>query len=175
MARYTIDFSTNAVSVIREIEKVNSAIAKVAQTGRSVSINLDTSPLKASLNTTFRQLDKEIEKLERRLNKLQIGGQPFRKTAASLGYKEGQAQLGRMIAEPLRLRGQAQSFTEGSTVRLQKEMQEMPVRVLLMMKVSENSFVKSFLWGTCYRWPQVVPLPRCPLMLCLLLPACSNP
>lgn len=138
MARYTIDFSTNAVSVIREIEKVNSAIAKVAQTGRSVSINLDASPLKNSLNTTFRQLDKEIEKLERRLNKLQIGGQPFRKTAASLGYKEGQAQLGRMIAEPLRLRGQAQSFTEGSTVRLQKEMQALQIEASMVKPASEQ-------------------------------------
>jgi len=138
MARYTIDFSTNAVSVIREIEKVNRAIAQVAQTGRSVSINLDASSLKTSLNTTFRQLDSEIEKLERRLNKLKIGEKPFRKTAASLGYKEGQAQLGRMIAEPLRLRGQAQSFTEGSSVRLQKEMQALQIEASMVKPASEQ-------------------------------------
>lgn len=123
MARYTIDFTTNANRIVREIEEVNRKVAQVARTGKSVRITLDTAPLQTGLNATFRQLDKQIESMQRKLSKLQIGSGAFRSTAASLGFREGQRERGQLIAEPLRLRGQAQSFDEASAVRLNKELQ----------------------------------------------------
>jgi|688.fasta_scaffold15202_5 tape measure domain-containing protein len=123
MARYTIDFTTNASRIIREIEEVNRKVAQVARTGKSVKITLDAAPLQADLNATFRQLDKQIENMQRKLSRLQIGSGAFRSTAASLGFREGQRERGQLAAEPLRLRGQAQSFDEASLVRLNKELQ----------------------------------------------------
>jgi tape measure domain-containing protein len=123
MARYTIDFTTNASRIVREIEAVNRKVAQVARTGKSVQIKLDAAPLQAGLNATFRQLDKQIENMQRKLSRLQIGSGAFRSTAASLGFREGQRERGQLAAEPLRLRGQAQSFDEASLVRLNKELQ----------------------------------------------------
>jgi tape measure domain-containing protein len=123
MARYTIDFTTNASRIIREIEEVNRKVAQVARTGKSVKITLDAAPLQAGLNATFRQLDKQIESMQRKLSRLQIGSGAFRSTASSLGFREGQRERGQLAAEPLRLRGQAQSFDEASLVRLNKELQ----------------------------------------------------
>lgn len=137
MARYTIDFSTNASAVIREIEKVNSAIAKVARDGKSVSIKLDTSGLKTQLNSTFAQLNREIAQMQSKLSRLQIGSQPFRKMASNIGYREGQVERGQMIAQPLRLRGQAQSFEEGSLTRLQKELQAAQIEAAQIKPATE--------------------------------------
>lgn len=137
MARYTIDFSTNASAVVREIEKVNSAIAKVARDGKSVSIKLDTSGLRSQLNSTFAQLDRQIAQMQSKLSKLQIGSQPFRKMASNIGYREGQVERGQMIAQPLRLRGQAQSFEEGSLTRLQKELQAAQIEAAQIKPASE--------------------------------------
>jgi tape measure domain-containing protein len=123
MARYTIDFSTNASAVVREIERVNREITNVARNGKKVTINLDTSGLKTQISATFAQLNREIASMQAKLSKLQIGSQPFRKTAAAMGFREGQVERGQMIAQPLRLRGQAQSFEQDSLVRLQKELQ----------------------------------------------------
>lgn len=137
MARYTIDFSTNANAVVREIEKVNSAIAKVAREGKSVSLKLDTSGLKSQLNGTFAQLNREIAQMQSKLSRLRIGGQPFRKTASSIGFREGQVERGQMIAQPLRLRGQAQSFEEGSLTRLQKELQALQIEAAQIKPATE--------------------------------------
>ena len=137
MARYTIDFSTNASAVVREIEKVNREIANVARNGKKVSITLDTSGLKTQLNTTFAQLNREIERMQAKLSKLQIGSQPFRKTAAAMGFREGQVERGQMIAQPLRLRGQAQSFEEGSLTRLQKELQAAQIEAAQIKPATE--------------------------------------
>ncbi|MFZ9998767.1 MAG: tape measure protein, partial [Candidatus Nanopelagicaceae bacterium] len=123
MARYTIDFSTNASAVVREIERVNREITNVARNGKKVTINLDTSGLKTQISATFAQLNREIASMQAKLSKLQIGSQPFRKTAATMGFREGKVERGQMIAQPLRLRGQAQSFEQDSLVRLQKELQ----------------------------------------------------
>ena len=137
MARYTIDFSTNASAVVREIEKVNSAIAKVARDGKSVSIKLDTSGLRSQLNSTFAQLDRQIAQMQSKLSRLQIGSQPFRKMASNIGFREGQVERGQMIAQPLRLRGQAQSFEEGSLTRLQKELQAAQIEAAQIKPATE--------------------------------------
>ena len=89
MARYTIDFSTNAASIIREIEKVNNAITEVARTGKSVEIDLDATKLKQSIDATFKQLDKQIAKYERQLRKLKIGSPEFIGLAGQIGAREG--------------------------------------------------------------------------------------
>lgn len=137
MARYTIDFSTNASAVVREIEKVNAAILKVAREGKSISIKLDTSGLKSQLDTTFSQLNRQIEQMQAKLSRLQIGSQPFNKLASNIGFRQGQLERGQMIAQPLMLRGQAQSFDEGSAVRLQKELQAAQIQASQIRPASE--------------------------------------
>jgi tape measure domain-containing protein len=127
MAQYTINFSTNASATMRELDRVIAAVAKVEKAGRGVVISLDTSKLSAGLSTTFKQLDREIEKVQRKLNRLQIGSGAFRGAQAALGFREGQRERGELIGQPLRLRGQAQAFEQGSLIRLEKELRALQV------------------------------------------------
>jgi tape measure domain-containing protein len=127
MAEYNINFSTNAAKAAQEISRVSKELTAVIQVGKSIKLNLDTSSLSRSINVSFRTLNKEIDKIQTRLSKLQIGSGAFRSTAAALGYREGQRERGEMIAQPLRLRGQAQSFEQGSNVRLQKELRALQI------------------------------------------------
>jgi tape measure domain-containing protein len=127
MAEYNINFSTNAEKAAQEISRVSKELTAVIQVGKSIKLNLDTSSLSRSINVSFRTLNKEIDKIQTRLSKLQIGSGAFRSTAAALGYREGQRERGEMIAQPLRLRGQAQSFERGSNVRLQKELRALQI------------------------------------------------
>jgi tape measure domain-containing protein len=127
MAEYNINFSTNAAKAAQEISRVSKELTAVIQVGKSIKLNLDTSSLSRSINVSFRTLNKEIDKIQARMSKLQIGSGAFRSTAAALGYREGQRERGEMIAQPLRLRGQAQSFERGSNVRLQKELRALQI------------------------------------------------
>ena len=127
MAQYTINFSTNASKTAQEILRIQTELTKVIKIGQSIKLNLDASSLSKGINITFRQLNQEIDNIQRRLSKLQIGSQPFRKASSALGFREGQAERGRLVSEPLRLRGQAQSFEAGSNVRLQKELQALQI------------------------------------------------
>jgi tape measure domain-containing protein len=127
MAQYTINFSTNASKTAQEISRIQAELTKVIKIGQSIKLNLDTSSLSKGINITFRQLNQEIDNIQRRLSKLQIGSKPFRQTSSALGFREGQAERGRLVSEPLRLRGQAQSFEAGSNIRLQKELQALQI------------------------------------------------
>ena len=127
MAEYNINFSTNAEKAAQEISRVSKELTAVIQVGKSIKLNLDTSSLSRSINVSFRTLNKEIDKIQTRLSKLQIGSGAFRSTAAALGYREWQRERGEMIAQPLRLRGKAQSFERGSNVRLQKELRALQI------------------------------------------------
>jgi len=123
MARYTIDFTTNASKIVREIEEVNKKVAQVARTGKSVQIKLDTAPLRASLNDTFRQLDNQIARMQRKLANLPIGSRKFQQQATGLGITEGIRQRGGMQASAIRLGAQAEAFDIGSVQRLQRQLE----------------------------------------------------
>jgi tape measure domain-containing protein len=127
MAEYNINFSTNASKAAQEISRVQKELTEVIKIGQSVKINLDTSSLSKGINISFRALNKEIDNIQRRLSKLQVGGGAFRSAAASLGYREGQRERGQLISQSLQLRGQAQSFEKGSNVRLQKEIRALQI------------------------------------------------
>ena len=123
MARYTIDFTTNANKIVREIEDVNRKIAEVARTGKSVKITLDAAPLRASLDATFRQLDNQIAQMQRKLANLPIGSRKFQQQATALGITEGTRQRGGMQANAIQLGAQAEAFDIGSVQRLQRQLQ----------------------------------------------------
>jgi tape measure domain-containing protein len=123
MARYTIDFTTNASKIVREIEEVNKKVAQVARTGKSVQIKLDTAPLRASLNDTFRQLDNQIARMQRKLANLPIGSRKFQQQATGLGIAEGIRQRGGMQAGAIQLGAQAEAFDIGSVQRLQRQLE----------------------------------------------------
>jgi len=123
MARYTIDFTTNASKIVREIEEVNRKVAQVARTGKGVQIKLDAAPLRASLDDTFRQLDNQIARMQRKLANLPIGSRKFQQQATGLGITEGIRQRGGMQASAIQLGAQAEAFDIGSVQRLQRQLQ----------------------------------------------------
>jgi len=120
MAQYSIDFSTNALKVVRSIEELNQEIATLARTGKSIKINLDTTQLNQQIGTTFKKLDKEIARYQRQLRKLQIGSPEFISKAGEIGQRQGVRERGRMQAEAASLRQEAFAFESGSAVALQK-------------------------------------------------------
>jgi tape measure domain-containing protein len=127
MARYSIDFSTNANTIIRSIEGLNKEIADVAKTGKNIEINLDTSKLQQGINATFKQLDKEISKYERQLRKLKIGSPEFIAKAGQIGAGEGVRERGRLQAQSAGLRQQAFAFEGGSAMAMGKLLQSMKI------------------------------------------------
>ena len=120
---YSINFSTNAAQAIRDIQRINQSIGDLGRLGQNIQLNLNTARLSGNIRETFRQLNTEIGRMEAKLSKLQIGSKPFRQMNAAIGYRQGRVERGQMIGEPLRLRGQAQAFGEGTSVRLNKELQ----------------------------------------------------
>ena len=141
MARYTIDFSTNAASIIREIEKVNNAITEVARTGKSVEIDLDATKLKQSIDATFKQLDKQIAKYERQLRKLKIGSPEFIGLAGQIGAREGVRERGTLQAQSARLREQAFAFEPGSAIALNKALQAARIEASQIKPATEEWMV----------------------------------
>jgi tape measure domain-containing protein len=131
MAEYNINFSTNASQIAKELEKVQAALAKAVQMakpgGLQIKLSLDTSGLEASIDTTFRKINKAIESNQRKLSRLQIGGAGFRTIAGRLGTAEGLRERGQAIAEPIKLRAQAAAFEPGSLVFMQKELQALRI------------------------------------------------
>lgn len=120
---YSINFSTNASQAIRDIQRINQSIGDLGRLGQNIQINVNTARLSGNIRETFRQLNTEIGRMETRLSRLQIGSRAFRQMNAAIGYRQGRVERGEMIGEPLRLRGQAQAFNQGSSVRLNKELQ----------------------------------------------------
>lgn len=120
---YSINFSTNAAQAIRDIQRINQSIGDLGRLGQNIQLNLNTARLSGNIRETFRQLNTEIGRMETRLSRLQIGSRAFTQMNAAIGYRQGRVERGQMIGEPLRLRGQAQAFSEGSSVRLNKELQ----------------------------------------------------
>jgi tape measure domain-containing protein len=120
---YSINFSTNAAQAIRDIQQINRSIGDLGRLGQNIQINVNTARLSGNIRETFRQLNTEIGRMETRLSRLQIGSRAFTQMNAAIGYRQGRVERGQMIGEPLRLRGQAQAFDQGSSVRLNKELQ----------------------------------------------------
>ena len=70
MAQYTINFSTNASKTAQEILRIQTELTKVIKIGQSIKLNLDASSLSKGINITFRQLNQEIDNIQRRLEVL---------------------------------------------------------------------------------------------------------
>ena len=132
MAEYNINFSTNASQVARELGRVQTELAKAVKMakpgGLEIKLSLNTSQLEASIDTTFRKLNKAIESNQRKLSRLQIGGSNFNLIAERLGTAEGRRERGQLLAAPARLRGQAQAFEEGSLIRSQKVLESLKIQ-----------------------------------------------
>ena len=132
MAEYNINFSTNASQIAQELGKVRTELAKAVQDakpgGLEIKLSLNTSQLEASINTTFRKLNKAIESNQRKLSRLQIGGGNFDLIAGRLGRAEGQKERGQLLAAPSRLRGQAEAFEFGSEIRSQKILESLRIQ-----------------------------------------------
>lgn len=125
MARYTIDFSTNASRIADEIQKVNQAITGVTKKGKQnkITLELDTTRLRTSIDSTFRQLDKQIAAMQRKLAGMQIGSRRFQQQATGIGVAQGMRERGGMQARAIQLGGQAEAFDIGSATRLTKQLE----------------------------------------------------
>lgn len=132
MAEYNINFSTNASRIAKELGRVRTELAKAVQMakpgGLEIKLSLNTSQLEASIDTTFRKLNKAIESNQRKLSRLQIGGGNFDLIAGRLGSAEGQKERGQLLAAPSRLRGQAEAFEFGSEIRSQKILESLRIQ-----------------------------------------------
>ena len=137
MATYRIDFSTNASRVANEIDKVNKALTEAVRTSKPIEIRLDDTKLSQQLNTTFKQLDKEIAKYERQLRKIQVGSPAFGAKASQIGQLEGQRQMGQMTAQAIRLRGQAGAFPQESFTGLSREIQAAKISASMIQPNTE--------------------------------------
>lgn len=125
MARYTIDFSTNASRIASEIQKVNEAITGVTKKGRQskITLELDTTKLRTSIDSTFRELDKQIAAMQRKLAGMQIGSRRFQQQATGIGVAQGMRERGGMQARAIQLGAQAEAFDIGSATRLTKQLE----------------------------------------------------
>jgi hypothetical protein len=70
MAQYTINFSSNASDVIRELNSVIGAVAKVEKAGSRVALDIDTSRLSRGIAITFKDIDKQINNMQRKLSQV---------------------------------------------------------------------------------------------------------
>lgn len=125
---YSINFSTNASQAIRDIERINRSIGDLGRLGSNIPLTLNTTSLVRSFRETFRQLDAEIGRLQNRLSRFNIGSGAFTGAANALGRVEGRRERGQMMADVPRLRGQAQAFNVGSSVRQSKELQALQIQ-----------------------------------------------
>jgi tape measure domain-containing protein len=137
MATYRIDFSTNASRVAQEIDKVNKALTEAVRTSKPIEIKLDDTKLTQQLNTTFKQLDKEIAKYERQLRKLPVGSPAFGVKASQIGQLEGERQMGRMTAQSIGLRAQAGAFPQESFAGLSREIQAAKISASMIQPNTE--------------------------------------
>jgi len=132
MAIYTINFSSNASSIVRDLQAVNKAIASTTKAGRSVELRLDTSSFDQSVNTSFKELDKAISRLQRKLNKVSIGSGSFQALASQLGEIEGLKSRGRMQAAAERLRGQSSVFAGGSETAMSRMLEALRIEASMI-------------------------------------------
>lgn len=125
MARYTIDFSTNASRIADEIQKVNKAVAETTKKGKQnkITLELDTTKLRTSIDSTFRELDKQIAAMQRKLAGMQIGSRRFQQQATGIGIAQGMRERGGMQARAIQLGAQAEAFDIGSATRLTKQLE----------------------------------------------------
>jgi tape measure domain-containing protein len=125
MARYTIDFSTNASRIAREIGDINEALAKTTKQGKQnkIKLELDTTSLRTSIDSTFRQLDNQIAAMQRKLAGMQIGSRRFQQQATGIGIAQGMRERGGMQARAIQLGAQAEAFDIGSATRLTKQLE----------------------------------------------------
>jgi len=125
MARYTIDFSTNASRIADEIQKVNKAVAETTKKGKQnkITLELDTTKLRTSIDSTFRELDKQIAAMQRKLAGMQIGSRRFQQQATGIGVAQGMRERGGMQARAIQLGAQAEAFDIGSATRLTKQLE----------------------------------------------------
>jgi tape measure domain-containing protein len=137
MATYRIDFSTNASRIANEIDRVNKALTEAVRASKPVEIRLDDTKLTHQLNTTFKQLDKEIAKYERKLRKLSIGSPAFGEKASQIGQLEGRQQMGQMTAQAVRLRAQAGAFPQESFAGLSREIQAAKISASMIQPNTE--------------------------------------
>ena len=122
-----INFTTNKTKVIQDLNEIIATISR-AQQGSEIRLSLDSSSLQQELDTTFKKLDKQIAKQQRKLRKLEIGSPEFLARAGRSGMLQGQRERGENIAQIESLKGQALAFEPGSATALNKNMQALTLQ-----------------------------------------------
>jgi ribosome-associated translation inhibitor RaiA len=77
MAQYNIQFSSNASAISKQLSQLQADIARLGITRTDIKLKLDTADFTRAIDSSFKELDKAISKVERRLRKLSIGSPEF--------------------------------------------------------------------------------------------------
>jgi hypothetical protein len=132
MAEYSINFSTNASQIAKELSKVQAELAKAVQMakpgGVKIKLSLDTADFTRAINSSFKELEQLISKVEKKLREAKIGSPEFKLAAAQSGSLRGQGQRGEMMARAISSRESAQAFDVGSLARYERALESLRIQ-----------------------------------------------
>jgi tape measure domain-containing protein len=136
MAQYDINFSTNASQIAKELSRVQTELAKTVQAakpgGLKIKLSLDTADFTRAINSSFKELDRLISQVERKLRKAKIGSPEFKLAAAQSGQLSGERQRGQMMARAIGSRESAQAFDVGSLARYERALESLRIQAELI-------------------------------------------
>ena len=132
MSLYTIQFTTNATDISRQLTRLQAEIARTTVSRAEVTLQLDNSNFVRAIKATFRDLDSQIAAAERRLNSLSIGSPDFLKEAGRIGRQRGLQERGQMTARAVGLGREATAFDEGSLARYERALQSLRIQSSLI-------------------------------------------
>jgi tape measure domain-containing protein len=132
MSLYSIQFTTNATDISRQLTRLQGEIARTTVSRAEVTLQLNNSEFARAISTTFRELDREIARAERSLNRLSIGGADFLRQSRLIGGLRGERERGQMTARAVGLQGEASAFDVGSLARYERSLQSLRLQASLI-------------------------------------------
>jgi tape measure domain-containing protein len=132
MAQYNIQFSSNASAISKQLSQLQADIARLGITRTDIKLKLDTADFTRAIDSSFKELDKAISKVERRLRKLSIGSPEFTMAAEQSGQLRGERERGRMMASAIGSREAAQAFDTGSLARYERALESLRIQASLI-------------------------------------------
>jgi len=136
MAQYDINFSTNASRIAKELGTVQSELAKVMRVakpgGFSIKLNLNTADFTRAISSSFKELDRSISEIEKKLRQAKIGSPEFRLAAEQSGQLRGESQRAQMMARAIGSRESAKAFDVGSLTRYEQVLESLRIQASLV-------------------------------------------
>ena len=133
MTQYSIQFSTNADAIRKQLERLQSEVAKtVVNRTNKIKLDLDTTSFSRAVSASFKSLDQQIADAARKIRELQIGSAGFQAQARISGAAQGQKERGELIAGAIGSRQAAKAFDTGSLARYERELESLRTKASLI-------------------------------------------